>query len=42
MKGEKEGISLLTQFNPHGIFIALKEVGYLLMSLSFFSLSRFL
>ncbi|MBN1565766.1 MAG: hypothetical protein JXA10_18125 [Anaerolineae bacterium] len=33
--GETEGIALLTQYNPHGIFIALEEAGYLLMSLSF-------
>lgn len=33
--GETEGITLLTQYNPHGIFIALEELGYLLMSLSF-------
>ena len=31
---ESEGISLLTQYNPHGIFIALEELGYLLMSIS--------
>jgi hypothetical protein len=35
MSGETEGIALLTQYNPHGIFIALEELGYLLMSLSF-------
>ena len=33
--GEVDGISLLTQYNPHGLFIALEELGYLLMSLSF-------
>jgi len=33
--GETEGIALLTQYNPHGIFIALEEIGYLLMSVSF-------
>jgi hypothetical protein len=32
--GEADGISLLTQYNPHGLFIALEELGYLLMSLS--------
>lgn len=31
---EPDGISMLTQFNPHGLFIALEELGYLLMSLS--------
>lgn len=33
--GETEGIPLLTQYNPHGIFIALEELGYLVMSLAF-------
>ncbi len=33
--GETDGIALLTQYNPHGAFIALEEVGYLLMSVSF-------
>jgi hypothetical protein len=35
MNGETEGITLLTQYNPHGTFIVLEELGYLLMSLSF-------
>ena len=34
LDGESDGISLLTQYNPHGAFIALEELGYLLMSLS--------
>ena len=34
LAGEADGISLLTQYNPHGIFIALEELGFLLMSLS--------
>jgi hypothetical protein len=34
MHGETEGITLLTQYNAHGIFIVLEELGYLLMSLS--------
>jgi len=33
--GELEGIALISQYNPHGIFIALEELGYILMSLSF-------
>ena len=33
--GETDGVALLTQYNPHGIFIAMEELGYLLMSLSF-------
>jgi hypothetical protein len=36
MNGETDGISILTQYNPHGLFIALEEAGYLLMSVSFF------
>lgn len=35
MSGEFDGIALLTQYNPHGIFIAMEEIGYLLMGLSF-------
>jgi len=35
MSGETDGITLLTQYNPHGVFIALEEVGYLMMSISF-------
>lgn len=35
LNGEMDGISLLSQFNPHGIFIALEELGYILMSISF-------
>lgn len=34
IKGETEGIALLTQYNDHGIFIALEELGYLAMSVS--------
>ena len=32
--GETDGISLLTQFNAHGLFIALEEIGFFMMSLS--------
>ena len=35
MNQETDGIALLTQYNAHGIFIVLEELGYLLMSLSF-------
>lgn len=34
MKGESEGIALLTQYNGHGLFIALEELGYITMSIS--------
>lgn len=32
---QTDGIALLTQYNPHGLFIALEEIGYLVMTLSF-------
>lgn len=35
MNNETEGITLITQYNPHGIFIALEELGYIVMNLSF-------
>lgn len=35
MKGETEGIALITQYNDHGLFIAMEELGYFFMSLSF-------
>lgn len=35
LKGEVEGLSLFSQYNPHGIFIALEDVGYLMMGVSF-------
>jgi len=38
MKGETDGIALITQYNEHGLFIAMEELGYMLMCLSLFSL----
>jgi hypothetical protein len=35
INGETAGLSLLTQYNPHGIFIALEGLGYLMMSVAF-------
>jgi hypothetical protein len=35
LKGETAGLSLFTQYNPHGIFVALESLGYLMMSLTF-------
>ena len=35
LKAETDGVAILTQYNPHGIFIALEDLGYLLMSFSF-------
>ncbi|MBN2276015.1 MAG: hypothetical protein JXK95_16920 [Bacteroidales bacterium] len=34
MKGEEDGIALLTQYNENGLFIALEELGYIMMALS--------
>lgn len=39
MNQQTDGIALLTQYNPYGVFIALEELGYLLMSLSFLFLA---
>ena len=39
MKGETEGIALITQYNGHGTFIALEELGYITMSISFLFLA---
>ncbi|HEY1015543.1 MAG TPA: hypothetical protein VGE07_22735 [Herpetosiphonaceae bacterium] len=33
--GELAGLGLLSQYNPHGVFIALESVGYLLLSVAF-------
>ena len=35
LKGETEGLSLWSQYNAHGLFIALEDLGYLLMSVAF-------
>ncbi len=35
LKGEVEGLSLFSQYNPHGIFIALEDLGYLMMGVAF-------
>jgi hypothetical protein len=32
---ETDGLTLLTQYNPHGLFIALESVGYFAMSAAF-------
>ena len=34
LNGEHDGIALLSQFNPHGIFIVLEEIGYIFMSIA--------
>ena len=35
VNNETDGLAMLIQYNPHGVFIALEELGYLMMSLSF-------
>lgn len=35
MNAETEGLAMLIQYNPHGVFLVLEELGYLIMSLSF-------
>ena len=35
LKGELEGLVLFSQYNPHGIFIALEDLGYLMMGVTF-------
>jgi hypothetical protein len=35
LMGETEGLTLLSQYNPHGLFIALEDVGYLATGIAF-------
>jgi hypothetical protein len=35
LKGELDGLAPLSQYNPHGVFIALEEAGYLAMAAAF-------
>lgn len=37
--GETDGLSLVTQYNPHGLFIAGEVLGYLAMSIALLSLA---
>lgn len=39
VKGQLDGWAILTQYNPNGVFIALEELGYMLMSLVFLCLA---
>lgn len=39
MKGETDGIALITQYNDHGLFIAMEELGYITMSIALFFLA---
>jgi len=38
LAGETEGIAHLSQYNPHGIFIIMEEIGFITMNISLFSL----
>jgi hypothetical protein len=35
INGESAGLTLISQYNPHGLFIALEALGYLLLGLAF-------
>ena len=35
VRGEFDGLAILSQYNPHGVFIALEELGFLLAGISF-------
>jgi hypothetical protein len=35
LRGELDGLAIISQYNPHGVFIALEELGFLVMGLSF-------
>jgi hypothetical protein len=35
VRGETDGLGLWSQLNPHGVFIALESLGYLLLALAF-------
>jgi len=35
LAGETDGVAMMSQFNPHGIFIILEELGFVTMGISF-------
>lgn len=37
LRGETNGLSLFSQYNPHGVFIALEDLGYLVLGLALLS-----
>jgi len=39
LSGETAGLSLFTQYNPHGLFVAIEALGYLMMSTAFLFLA---
>jgi hypothetical protein len=40
LAGETEGIALVSQYNPHGVFIALENVGYVALAIAFVFLAQ--
>jgi hypothetical protein len=36
--GQTQGLSLFTQYNPHGFFVALESLGYLLLNTALFAI----
>ena len=34
LRGETAGLSVISQYNPHGVFIAVEDLGYLLLGLA--------
>jgi len=38
LAGETDGIAMLSQYNPHGLFIILEEMGFITMNISLFFL----
>ena len=39
LRGETAGLSLWSQYNPHGVFIALEDLGYFLLGLVLLTLA---
>jgi hypothetical protein len=39
VRGEADGLAILSQYNPHGMFIALEELGFLLAGIAFLFLA---
>ena len=39
VRGEVDGLAILSQYNPHGVFIALEELGFLVAGIAFLFLA---
>jgi hypothetical protein len=39
LSGETDGVAMMSQFNPHGIFIIMEELGFVTMAISFLFLT---